>query len=185
MWKRRQSAKFNGASYISQIGALAALEEGRKECAKNVAFYMENAHILADFLTKKGVFFTGGIHAPYLWVECPRDESSWHFFDRLLNGAHIVCTPGAGFGGGDFAGLNSARGASFDASNSEHSSSLREVNFDSTNLKGTGFNVLNFIGSPQNKTETARHECDHFVRFSSFAAREDIYDAITRLDNAF
>ena len=185
MWKRRQSAKFNGASYIAQIGALASLEEGRKECAKNVKYYMENAHILADFLTKKGVFFTGGIHAPYLWVECPNNEPSWHFFDRLLNTAHIVCTPGAGFGGGDLGELNSARVAGVGNSNSEYSSPIRGANSDDANLNGAGFSTSNFVSSTPHKTETTTRECDRFVRFSSFAPREDIKDAAARLDNVF
>lgn len=99
LWIRRQAAKFNGASCISQAGALAVLSEsGAYECSQNVAYYMENARILADFLTKKGLYFTGGVHAPYLWVECPRKEGSWQFFDRLLHSARVVCTPGAGFG---------------------------------------------------------------------------------------
>ena len=99
LWARRQATKFNGVSYISQVGSIAALSpNGLKENAKNIAYYMENAHILADFLTKKGVFYCGGMHAPYLWLECPRNKSSWEFFDFLLSKACVVGTPGAGFG---------------------------------------------------------------------------------------
>ena len=99
LWARRQATKFNGASYISQVGAIAALSpDGLKENAKNISYYMENARILADFLTEKGVFYCGGTHAPYLWFECPRGQSAWDFFDFLLSKAYIVGTPGAGFG---------------------------------------------------------------------------------------
>lgn len=99
MWARRQATKFNGASYISQMGALAALSpNGLRENKKNIACYMENAKILADFLTKKGIFFCGGKHAPYVWLECPNKMDSWTFFDYLLEHAQIVGTPGVGFG---------------------------------------------------------------------------------------
>lgn len=99
LWARRQATKFNGASYISQIGAIAALSpEGLTENAKNIAYYMENARILADFLSKKSVFFCGGIHAPYLWIECPSGFSSWELFDFFLINGGVVGTPGAGFG---------------------------------------------------------------------------------------
>lgn len=99
LWSRRQATKFNGASYISQMGAITALSpDGLTENAKNIAYYMENARILVDFLTQKDIFFCGGKHAPYLWIECPRGQSSWDFFDFLLTKAHIVGTPGVGFG---------------------------------------------------------------------------------------
>lgn len=99
LWARRQATKFNGASYIAQVGAIAALaDEGVCECEKNIAYYMENARILADFLTQKGIFFCGGAHAPYLWAKCPDGLLSWKFFDILLTKFGIVCTPGAGFG---------------------------------------------------------------------------------------
>ena len=99
LWARRQATKFNGASYISQVGAITALSsDGLKENAKNIAYYMENARILEDFLTKKGIFYCGGTHAPYLWLECPRGQSSWDFFDFLLSKACVVGTPGVGFG---------------------------------------------------------------------------------------
>jgi LL-diaminopimelate aminotransferase len=110
LWARRQATKFNGASYIAQMGAIAALsDEGERETSKNVLYYMENARILADFLRKKGISFCGGVHAPYLWVECPKGLSSWEIFDILLTKFGIVCTPGAGFGraGEDYFRLSS------------------------------------------------------------------------------
>lgn len=99
LWARRQSTKFNGASYISQIGALAALsEEGKRQNAENIAYYMENAHLLGEFLEGRGIEYFGGTHAPYLWLKCPREMDSWGFFDHLLKNAGVVGTPGAGFG---------------------------------------------------------------------------------------
>ncbi len=102
MWNRRQSTKFNGTSYIVQKGAAAVFtKEGMEECRKNLAYYQENAKIIADCLAKKGIRFFGGIHSPYIWFECPEVEGSrdsWKFFDYLLNNAQVVGTPGAGFG---------------------------------------------------------------------------------------
>lgn len=99
LWARRQSTKFNGASYISQIGALAALsKEGKRQNAENIAYYMENARLLGEFLERREIEYFGGTHAPYLWLKCPREMDSWGFFDYLLKKAGVVGTPGAGFG---------------------------------------------------------------------------------------
>ena len=99
LWKRRQNTKFNGASYISQIGALAALSpHGENENAKNIQYYMENAQKIASFLKEKQIFFVGGENAPYLWLEIPKKKTSWEFFDYLLLNTGVVGTPGVGFG---------------------------------------------------------------------------------------
>ncbi|WP_041378543.1 LL-diaminopimelate aminotransferase [Phycisphaera mikurensis] len=99
LWNRRQSTKFNGVSYVVQRAAEAVYSpEGREQCRGLVAFYMENARILREKLSAAGIAVHGGVHAPYLWLETPGDASSWDYFDRLLHGAHVVGTPGAGFG---------------------------------------------------------------------------------------
>lgn len=99
LWKRRQNTKFNGASYISQIGALESFSpQGSKENAQNIKHYMKNAKKIASFLKKKQIFFVGGENAPYLWFKIPNEMSSWQFFDYLLNNAGIIGTPGVGFG---------------------------------------------------------------------------------------
>ena len=102
MWNRRQTTKFNGTSYIVQKGASAVFtKEGMAQCKKNLAYYQENAKIIATCLTKKGFRFFGGVHSPYIWFECPEVEGSrdsWKFFDYLLNNIQVVGTPGAGFG---------------------------------------------------------------------------------------
>ena len=99
MWNRRQSTKFNGTSYIIQKGAAAVFtEEGMAQCRENIAYYQENARIIADTLTRRNIRLFGGVHSPYIWFECPDGMESWEFFDYLLNNAQIVGTPGAGFG---------------------------------------------------------------------------------------
>ncbi len=99
MWARRQATKFNGVSYVTQRGAEAALSDiGIKECRQNIDYYRRNASLLGKCLEDNGVWFTGGIHSPYLWLECPGNEGSWEFFDRLLHKANLVGTPGEGFG---------------------------------------------------------------------------------------
>jgi LL-diaminopimelate aminotransferase len=63
-----------------------------------VAFYLENARCLREGLGGAGFTVFGGVHAPYLWMRTPEQLTSWEFFDRLLSRAHIVGTPGSGFG---------------------------------------------------------------------------------------
>ena len=105
LWNRRQNTMFNGASNISQEGALAALSpDGQQESKKLLAYYMNNANFIKKSLSQLGFKVFGGEHAPYLWVKIPRlrgqasNLGSWEFFDKLLNEAHIVTTPGSGFG---------------------------------------------------------------------------------------
>ena len=96
---RRQTTKFNGVPYIIQRGAAAVFTpEGRAQCLNMIAYYRENAKLMADVLTRKGIYFTGGINSPYIWMECPGKMGSWEFFDFLLEKAAVVGTPGAGFG---------------------------------------------------------------------------------------
>lgn len=99
MWLRRQTTKFNGVPYIIQRGAEAVFtEQGQKECKANIAFYQENANIMMETLNKKGIKFFGGVHSPYIWLQCPEGMTSWDFFDFLLEKLAVVGTPGAGFG---------------------------------------------------------------------------------------
>ncbi|MBR2524802.1 MAG: LL-diaminopimelate aminotransferase [Clostridiales bacterium] len=99
MWLRRQSTKFNGVSYPVQRGAEAALSaEGIRQCMANIDYYRENASMLGDTLSGKGIYYTGGKNSPYIWLQCPMNMNSWDFFDMLLYDANIVGTPGEGFG---------------------------------------------------------------------------------------
>ena len=97
MWMRRQTTKFNGASYITQRGAEAIYSpEGQAQARATVDFYLENGRLVKEALLKLGYAVTGGGDSPYLWVDVKGD--SWAFFDRLLKEANVVTTPGAGFG---------------------------------------------------------------------------------------
>ena len=40
----------------------------------------------------------GGVNSPYVWLRTPDQMTSWEFFDYLLENAHVVGTPGSGFG---------------------------------------------------------------------------------------
>lgn len=99
LWRRRQTTKFNGASYLTQRGAEALYtDEGQRQVRETIDYYLENARILRDGLTKAGYSVVGGINSPYLWIKTPGDMTSWEFFDYLLERYHIVGTPGSGFG---------------------------------------------------------------------------------------
>jgi LL-diaminopimelate aminotransferase len=99
LWNRRQTTKFNGVPYIIQKGAAAAFtEQGQKEIKANIAYYMENAKIIAQAMDAKGIEYVGGDNSPYIWLKCPNGMASWEFFDYLLNEIAVVGTPGAGFG---------------------------------------------------------------------------------------
>ena len=99
IWRRRHCTKSNGVSYITQAGAAAIYtSQGKKQIQQTIDVYMTNASLIRDALTKLGYKVYGGVNAPYLWVKTPEGVGSWDFFDRLLNEAHLVCTPGAGFG---------------------------------------------------------------------------------------
>lgn len=99
MWLRRQTTKFNGVPYIVQRGAEAVFsEKGMAQCMENIAYYRENAKIMMQGFDECGIKYFGGVHSPYLWVECPNKMKSWDFFDELLTKANVVGTPGCGFG---------------------------------------------------------------------------------------
>jgi len=99
IWKRRHCTKFNGVSYITQAGAAAVYTEaGKKQIRQTIDIYMGNAKLIRETLGEMGYTVYGGVNAPYIWLKTPNGVSSWEFFDRLLNKAHVVSTPGAGFG---------------------------------------------------------------------------------------
>ncbi|UCC97293.1 MAG: LL-diaminopimelate aminotransferase [Phycisphaerales bacterium] len=99
IWKRRHCTKFNGVSYVTQAGAAAIhTKEGRKQVKKTIDLYMGNAKLIRQTLGEIGYTVYGGVNAPYIWLKTPDGVSSWEFFDMLLNKAHVVGTPGAGFG---------------------------------------------------------------------------------------
>ena len=99
LWNRRHTTKFNGTSYPVQKAAAAVFSpEGHKAVQANIDYYMENARIIREGLLSAGYRVYGGQNAPYIWLRVPGGMTSWDFFDRLLAEAHVVGTPGSGFG---------------------------------------------------------------------------------------
>jgi len=99
LWLRRQTTKFNGVPYVIQRAAEAAFStEGVTQCKQNISHYKENARVMAETLDALGIYYTGGVNSPYIWMACPDNMSSWDFFDFLLNQCGVVGTPGEGFG---------------------------------------------------------------------------------------
>jgi LL-diaminopimelate aminotransferase len=99
LWNRRMSTKFNGVSYIVQRAAEALYSaEGKAQVAELIEHYMGNAKILSEAAKKAGMRVWGGENAPYIWVQTPKGMTSWEMFDRMLNEANVVITPGSGFG---------------------------------------------------------------------------------------
>ena len=99
LWNRRHTTKFNGVSYPVQVAAAAVYsDEGKAQVRELIHYYMENARIIRETLTSAGFTVSGGANAPYIWMKTSAGMSSWEFFDHLLAEAHVVGTPGSGFG---------------------------------------------------------------------------------------
>ena len=99
LWARRHGTKYNGAPYIIQKAAMAVYSpEGKAQIKEQVAYYKNNARILYDGLKELGYTVSGGVNSPYVWLKTPEGMTSWEFFDRLLEVANVVGTPGSGFG---------------------------------------------------------------------------------------
>ena len=97
LWYRRQSTKFNGVSYPVQRAAEAVYsEEGQQQAKDLIDYYLKNAALILQEMSSLGFNCIGGKNSPYIWIDGGSD--SWKFFDRLLEKAAVVCTPGAGFG---------------------------------------------------------------------------------------
>lgn len=99
LWARRHGTKFNGAPYITQFaGAAVYTPEGKQQTMEQIAYYMNNAKVIREGLQAAGYSVSGGVNAPYIWLETPKGMNSWEFFDHLLNKVNVVGTPGSGFG---------------------------------------------------------------------------------------
>ncbi len=97
LWNRRHCTKFNGVPYIIQRGAEAVYsEDGKKQVQELISYYLRNAKVIREAILELGLECIGGDNSPYIWVKTNGD--SWDFFDKLLNEAAVVTTPGAGFG---------------------------------------------------------------------------------------
>ena len=99
LWNRRHTTKFNGVSYPVQRAAEALFSDaGKAQVDELITHYLGNAKILREACAAAGLAVFGGVNAPYIWVACPNGVKSWDLFDRMLNEANVVVTPGAGFG---------------------------------------------------------------------------------------
>jgi LL-diaminopimelate aminotransferase len=99
LWNRRQTTKFNGASYLTQrAGEAVYSAAGQREIRETIAYYQINAGVIRDGLQDLGLTVFGGINAPYIWMQAPVGMTSWGLFDHLLEKAGVVGTPGSGFG---------------------------------------------------------------------------------------
>lgn len=99
LWARRHGTKYNGAPYIIQkAGEAVYSPKGKEQLKQQVAYYMNNAKVIFDGLKDAGYTVSGGVNAPYIWLQTPKGMTSWEFFDYLLEKANVVGTPGSGFG---------------------------------------------------------------------------------------
>lgn len=99
LWARRHGTKYNGAPYIVQkAGEAVYSQAGKAQLKKQVDYYMQNARVIYEGLRDAGYHVSGGVNAPYIWLEIPKGMTSWEFFDCLLERANVVGTPGSGFG---------------------------------------------------------------------------------------
>ncbi len=99
LWARRHGTKYNGAPYIIQkAGEAVYTPEGQAQLKEQVAYYMKNAATIREGLAAAGYTVSGGVNAPYIWLQTPNNMTSWEFFDHLLEKANVVGTPGSGFG---------------------------------------------------------------------------------------
>jgi len=97
LWNRRHNTKFNGVSYPVQRAAEAVYSvEGKNQVKGLIDYYLANAALIKSKMNELGYSSTGGENSPYIWVQAKMN--SWDFFDMLLEKAHVVCTPGSGFG---------------------------------------------------------------------------------------
>ena len=98
LWNRRHTTKFNGVAYPIQRAAEAVYSvAGKEQTTAQNDFYLGNARIIRETITELGYPFTGGVNGPYIWVQTGKKDS-WKFFDKLLEKAQVVTTPGSGFG---------------------------------------------------------------------------------------
>ena len=75
LWARRHGTKYNGAPYIIQkAGEAVYSPEGKAQLKKQVAYYMQNAHVIYDGLKSAGYTVSGGVNSPYIWMKSGRHD---------------------------------------------------------------------------------------------------------------
>lgn len=98
-WRLRTINRFNGASYVAQVGAFASFDKkAQKDIDKHISYYKENALLLRKAFSELGYEVNGGINAPYLWIKNKEATPSWDFFNHLLTKYEVVVVPGVIFG---------------------------------------------------------------------------------------
>ncbi|MDR0739130.1 MAG: LL-diaminopimelate aminotransferase [Oscillospiraceae bacterium] len=99
LWRKRQSIKSNGLNYITQRGAEAVFSrEGQKQIKSAICYYKKNIKVISSSLYSLGIWVFASSNSPYVWAKCPHNMNSWEFFDIILQKAHVIVTPGEGFG---------------------------------------------------------------------------------------
>ena len=99
LWARRHGTKYNGApTSCSGQERPSTRPRDRLRSVKWWGKYMKNASYILNGLKEAGYEVYGGVNSPYVWLRTPDQMTSWEFFDYLLENAHVVGTPGSGFG---------------------------------------------------------------------------------------
>jgi LL-diaminopimelate aminotransferase len=99
LWSRRVGNYTNGVSYIVQRAAEATFSrKGKAEIRQLTDYYLENARLIRKKLYDDGLKVFGGVNSPYVWFRTPENQTSWKFFQELLQDYQIVGTPGIVFG---------------------------------------------------------------------------------------
>ena len=83
---------------MQKAGEAVYSEAGKVQLKEQVAYYMNNAKVIYEGLKSAGYNVSGGVNAPYIWLQTPDKMTSWEFFDYLLENANVVGPPGSGFG---------------------------------------------------------------------------------------
>ena len=75
LWARRHGTKYNGAPYIVQrAGEAVYSEAGKAQLKEQIAYYMKNAKTIKEGLRDAGYTVSGGVNAPYIWLEVPQGD---------------------------------------------------------------------------------------------------------------
>ena len=88
----------SGVFCAVQHAGIKALREGKDAVTKNVEIYKRRRDILVDGLRSLGYSLNNPKATFYLWIEVPKPYNSTDFCMKLLKEAHLIVTPGNGFG---------------------------------------------------------------------------------------
>ena len=88
----------SGIFQAVQWAGIEALEGDQAPLQQAVATYRQRRDLLVDGLAKAGWQVPKPAATFYVWARVPTQESSMAFASRVLETAHVVVTPGVGFG---------------------------------------------------------------------------------------